>query len=394
MERRRKVQLKRRTEIKISADNSQTSRVVQTDRGEELFNVVEPATVTKIVVNPKKTKNVSSHEESHQEVSQDQNNYPSDSMKTTMLQSKDDIKNDGRTDSISLGSGTRAPPSDCTMDETNMNAGIDNVVSCKADENSNQMALITLKVDDFEPSIVVLKQDNDENAIKVNPLKSTEKDRNKSENNRDESVNAMNEVLAANHVHDHAEVTAALVTDHEGDNSEISDSNAEHNDVDTDQNSNPVLITVCASSDTDDTPINEPDDDEDEEFDDYESIVDKVLWTDDLNIHDDDEASSTELINMDSDEDEGASSLASSIRMFFEAYEAQLKNQQTAEGSGNTPPSKMSNYSPPYIAGLSPVSSISSSSSTSSHHLRIPGGSGSGERGLVGFRSREQLQMQ
>ena len=114
----------------------------------------------------------------------------------------------------------------------------------------------------------------------------------------------------------------------------------------------------------------------DDECHDYESIVENVLWTDDI----DKENIDSEIMRYESDEDEGPSGLASSITMFFEAYEAQLRNQGTPPQV--TPPNKGTNNSPPYIAGLSPVS-------ISSHHLRLPGNNNNnGERALSAFRSR------
>ena len=122
------------------------------------------------------------------------------------------------------------------------------------------------------------------------------------------------------------------------------------------------------------------------ECDDYEAIVDKVLWTDD--IESEKQQYETRFDSKESDPDfddddnDGPTGLASSISMFFEAYESQLKIQGSEHE--HKPANKVQNHSPPYIAGLSPVSN-------SSHQLRVPGSSHCDRPfagGLGGFRSR------
>ncbi len=106
-----------------------------------------------------------------------------------------------------------------------------------------------------------------------------------------------------------------------------------------------------------------------------EEIVSKLHWTDD-ELDKDSDGSDTDDVDME--EEEEPSFLASSIALFLEAYENQLKNQSPEPA--NSPTSKTPSFSPPYIAGLSPVSGPA-------HHLRVPG-TGSGERLLTEFRSR------
>ena len=111
---------------------------------------------------------------------------------------------------------------------------------------------------------------------------------------------------------------------------------------------------------------------------DYEVVLNNILWTDD--VKPDEDNGDNGANEMDEEEPEG---LASSIAMFLQAYESQLNLSET----GNFPNGKSSNHSPPYIAGLSPVSQ-------SNHRPRVPGTANerlagiAGINHLAGFRSR------
>ena len=306
----------------------------------------------------------------------------SGSCSSTMLQSEEHMGDDTKPEAVNPDpTGDNCYNEACV--EPNQVAGISAVVSSKTDEdeNSNRLSFVTVKVGEYGSKLIDLDQDNNKNIPKVNTAPasiSTDKENVKSvtktEEPRDGTLEGNSEDPLSAHSKTCSEIDNTVTSfpcDQDDINSELSESKGNSLPEDhAELVSESVVITVSSYSDNEEN-TNEADD-ECEDYE-YESIVDKVLWTDDLDI----EESNTDIIKIDSDEDEGPSSLASSIRMFFEAYENQLRNQGT--DNGNTSPSKMSNYSPPYIAGLSPV--------TSGHHLRIPG-STNGDRGLPGFRSR------
>ena len=360
------------------------ARVLQTDRGEIVYNVDKAARESKIIISA--NKNVSSLAAPN--ATQDCRNVKnvSASCTSSMLQSEEHKGDDTtKPGAVNLDPSTTGDDKGNTeaRSEPCQVAGISAIVSSKIDEdeNSNRLSFVTLKVGEYESKLPGLDHDNDKNIPKVNTSPasiSTEKENyikfvGYAKEPRDGTRNNEEPLLAHSTTSSEiADKETPLPCDQNVIKSELSESKdnslPEDHLSEGELVSDPVLITVSAYSDTEEN-TNEADD----ECEDYESIVDKVLWTDDLDI----DESNGDLIKIDSDEDEGPSSLASSIRMFFDAYEAQLRNQGT--DNGNTSPSKMSNCSPPYIAGLSPV--------TSSHHLRLPG-STNGDRGLPGFRSR------
>ena len=380
--------------LKEEAKKSDTTvanatRVLQTDRGEVVYNVDRAARESKIII-PANT-NVSFPSTPNVTQEQDRRNVKNvgGSCALTMLQSEEHVGDDTtKPEAVNLDPSAT---SDNCYDEAyaeppNQVAGISAVVSSKIDEdeNSNRLSFVTYKVGEYGSNLTDLDQDNNKDIPKVNTSPasiSTEKVNVKPVDNgkepRDGTLEDNNEQQLMADSKTYAEIdnteTSSPPCNQEDINSELSESKGYSLLEDLNRNnelvSKPVVITVSEYSDTEEN-TNEADDECSE---DYESIVDKVLWTDDLDI----DESNTDVINIDSDEDEGPSSLASNIRMFFDAYEAQLRNQDT--DNGNTSPSKMSNCSPPYIAGLSPVSS--------SHHLRKPCCT-SGDRGLTGFRSR------
>ena len=364
---------------KAESSVTNVTRALQTDRGEIVYNVDTAARESKIIISA--NKNVSSPAAPN--AIQDPRNVKnvSGSCSSTMLQSEERMGDDNtKPEAVNLDpTGDNCYKEACV--EPSQVAGISAVVSSKTDEdeNSNRLSFVTVKVGEYGSKLIDLDQDNNKNVPKVNTapaIISTEKEIFKpvtnAEEPRDGTREGNNEDQLLIHSKTCPEVdntVTPLPCDQDDINSELSEYKRNSSPEDhAELVSEPVVITVSSYSDNEEN-TNEADD----ECEDYESIVDKVLWTDDLDL----EESSTDIIKIDSDEDEGPSSLASSIRMFFEAYENQLRNQGT--DNGNTSPSKMSNCSPPYIAGLSPV--------TSGHHLRIPG-STNGDRGLTGFRSR------